>query len=111
MQFIVSMQQPIIPSEHAAPAARQWGNTLLVLPVLLAVFGALILVTAGGWSLGVYGWWAFNFLIYVPLSLRGALAVLLFAYALLPRLGRHWVDWPMWDKRWQRIPLALIALL
>ncbi|MCE7986846.1 MAG: hypothetical protein DYG89_37205 [Caldilinea sp. CFX5] len=58
------------------------------LPILCSSLGALLLITAGGWTLGYQPLWAFSFLIYVPLPLRlllGALPIL--AALLVPTLG------------------------
>lgn len=105
------MQQHTTPSQYTASTAGQLAHVLPVLPPLIAAFGALILVTAGGWSLGIHEWWAFNFLIYVPLSLRDVLAVLLIASALLTPPKRYSAAWRAYGERWTHIPLALIVPL
>jgi hypothetical protein len=51
---------------------------------LIGVAGALILATAGGWALDLHALWAFNFLIYIPLPLRIALAALVLIATLIP---------------------------
>lgn len=57
-------------------------------PLLLSIFGALLLVTAGGWACGVQPLWVFSFLIYLPLSIRLLLAgILLVSGVLIPTLG------------------------
>ena len=53
------------------------------LPLLLSSLGALLLITAGGWSFGYQPLWAFSFLLYVPLPLRLLLGGLLLLSTLL----------------------------
>jgi hypothetical protein len=59
------------------------------LPLLLSSLGALLLITAGGWSFGYQSLWAFSFLLYVPLPLRlllGSLVILATLPLLVPWL-------------------------
>lgn len=56
---------------------KQW------LPFLFSSLSALLLITAGGWTLGYQPFWAFSFLIYVPLPLRLLLGGLVILAALL----------------------------
>lgn len=58
------------------------------LPLLLSSLGALLFMTAGGWTFGYQPLWAFSFLIYVPLPIRLSLGGLVILAALLvPRLN------------------------
>jgi hypothetical protein len=78
-------------------------------PVLVALFAAGLLITAGGRALGLDGWWAFAFLMYIPLTLRwasGALVVL----AALPFAYGWWrplrtLHLPLWAA----LPAALAS--
>ncbi|MBX3010601.1 MAG: hypothetical protein KF832_03800 [Caldilineaceae bacterium] len=58
------------------------------LPLVIGLVGALLLVTAGGWSFGIKALWAFSFLIYVPLALRMLLGGVLLASAVLAIVPR-----------------------
>jgi len=53
------------------------------LPLLGGSLGALLLITAGGWSVGYQPLWAFSFLIYVSFPIRLLLGGLVILVALL----------------------------
>lgn len=64
------------------------------LPLLFSSLGALLLITAGGWTLGYQPLWAFSFLLYVPLPLRlllGSLVILATLPLLVPWLLVPWL--------------------
>lgn len=52
--------------------------------VVVGVIGAVLFVTAGGATLGWTGLWAWRFLLYIPLSLRVLMSLILLAAALGP---------------------------
>lgn len=83
-----------------------------LLPGLIAMGGALIWITAGGWTLGMREGWAFNYLIHVPLMLRLGMALLLVSAWGLP--VAKWRGWTFsaarfWSPRtvWVGLAFAL----
>ncbi|HID63447.1 MAG TPA: hypothetical protein EYP49_12020 [Anaerolineae bacterium] len=51
--------------------------------LLIGLVAALLLVTAGGWSLGARDVWAFSYLVFVPVGVRIVLGLLAISSALL----------------------------
>lgn len=51
-------------------ALRHWQT--VILPTIFIILGALILMAAGGWTLGFTGLWAFSHLSFLPFSFRVA---------------------------------------
>ena len=77
---------------------------IAVITLACALLGAGLLVTAGGWSLGVHALWSFSFLIFVPWPLRlglglGVLIAALWHFAPVAR--RHCAPF-----RWLLLPAA-----
>lgn len=93
----------------AQEARNQGERPIALAPVVVALVGAALLITAGGAAFGATGWWAFGFLTYVPLGLRwaaGAIIVLAsvpFAYGWWRLLGKIAIPW------WAALPVALAA--
>lgn len=75
---------------HALPASQQAHRPAALAPVLVALTGAALLITAGGRSLGGEGWWAFAFLTYVSPLLRWLAGALIVA-AATPLAFDGWV--------------------
>lgn len=71
-------------SSGEANAHRPWA----ALPVVVALVGAALLVTAGGAVWSSDSWWAFAFLTFVPPALRWAAGVLIVAAATPFAYGR-----------------------
>jgi hypothetical protein len=98
-----------------------------MLAVAIAILSAIILITAGGWTLRIQDWWAFNFLIYLPLPLREFLAIAVLLLVWVDRLAsprrvvaiRLWAVLPLamtlfWLQRehtWHGDALYKVALL
>jgi hypothetical protein len=122
------MEQMNTVTEHETGAARQQNpdatrqpiqeSQPFALPVVLVgLAGAALLITAGGHTFGLTGWWAFVFLDYAPLGLRwaaGAAIVLTatpLAYAwwlrYAARVEQGLRRWAL--PLWLALPLALVG--
>ena len=99
-------------SDHAK-MPRPWAP----MPLLVALVGAVLLVTAGGATWGVEGWWAFAFLTLVPPALRWAAGALIvtaampFVFAWWRRHGAGMETWlRRWTPSWWLATLAAMAV-
>ncbi|MBW7884631.1 MAG: hypothetical protein H3C34_18730, partial [Caldilineaceae bacterium] len=75
--------------------------------VLIALAAAALLITAGGWTLGLRSWWAFSFLVYVPVGLRWLAAALVVVAALPPLYGWWAPLGKLWCPPWLAVLIAL----
>ncbi|CAN5710094.1 hypothetical protein BH10CHL1_BH10CHL1_08090 [soil metagenome] len=61
-----------------------------LISVLCGIISAGLLVTAGGWALGLQQLWAFSFLLFVPLPIRWLLGLGILLAALWALIPRGW---------------------
>ncbi len=92
-------------------AGRPEDRPVALIPVLVALALAALLITAGGHTFGLTGWWAFAFLTYVPSALRWLAGALVIA-AATPLAYDGWLrrGEPV-ERRISRLSIPLWLLL